>query len=39
MPEPTIDPTTIAVRANKESFCAGCDVIPSLNNAGSENLR
>jgi hypothetical protein len=28
IPEPTIDPTTIAVRANKESFCIGCDVMP-----------
>jgi hypothetical protein len=30
MPKPTNDPITIAVRANKESFGAGCDVISSL---------
>ena len=38
IPEPTIDPTTIAVRANRESFCAGCDVMSSLNNSDDENL-
>ena len=27
IPAPTMEPTTIAVSANKESFCAGCDVI------------
>jgi hypothetical protein len=38
IPEPTIDPTTIAVRANNESFCEGGDVIPTLNNADGQEL-
>jgi hypothetical protein len=39
IPEPTIDPTTIAVRANRESLCTGCDVMPCLDNSDGENLR
>jgi hypothetical protein len=38
IPEPTIDPTTIAVRANSESFCVGCDVIPDPNNSDDESF-
>jgi hypothetical protein len=30
IPEATIDPTAIAVTANKESFCAGRDVISNI---------
>jgi hypothetical protein len=39
IPEPTIEPTTIAVRANKDSLCVGCDDMLGLNNSDDENLR
>jgi hypothetical protein len=36
MPAPTKAPTTVAVSANKESFCGGCDVISNPDNASRQ---